>query len=448
MSRVIRQWLASAALLVLLAEAWQLKHPLMYWLRPWETPLLLLAGIGTAALLGSPQGLFRPGMRRMCLGLAAAIIVLTLFRETEFHRQREELLAGSMEMRELGEHFIIGFKDFESLRPLAARGLIGGIYLTRRNLRDRTLAEVAGEIRALQAVREQAGLPPLIVAADQEGGPVSHLSPLLEAMPPLASLASAGPERAKLSREYGRQQAEGLARLGVNLNFGPVVDLLPAGPNAQNDRLTCLASRAIGHDPEIVTEIAAGYIDGLASQGVGATLKHFPGLGRVQGETHLAAAKLNMPLAALADDWQPFQRLAGQQASAMMLAHVTLPELDAHHAASHSATVVGGLLRGRWGYQGLLITDDLNMGAVYDLGIGRVASEALAAGVDLILVSYDPDQYFRALQGAAAAWRDGKIDRQKLFSSQHRLANFRRHGLITKTAQTAGLPSPLSETGA
>lgn len=440
MSRIIRQWLAGGVLLALLAVAWHLKHPLMYWLRPWETPLLLLAGLVTAALPGSPQGLFRPGWRHLCLGLATALIVLTLARETEFHRQREEVLAGSEAMRELGEHFIVGFNDFANLRPLAARGLIGGIYLTRRNLRGRTLGEVAGEIRELQSVRRRAGLPPLIVAADQEGGPVSHLSPLLEPMPPLASLVDGGRERGRLAHAYGQRQAEGLARLGVTLNFGPVVDLHPGKQVVPEDRLTGLAGRAIADDPGIVTEIAAGYIDGLASRGIGATLKHFPGLGRVRGETHLHAASLDTPVAALASDWQPFRMLAGHTGSAMMLAHVILPEIDARHAASHSAAVVEDLLRGQWGYQGILITDDLNMGAVYDLGIGRVASEALAAGVDLILISYDPEQYFRAIHAAAAAWRAGDIPPAKLQASHRRLEKRRAPGAMQAQTGKPGEP--------
>ena len=87
--------------------------------------------------------------------------------------------------------------------------------------------------------------------------------------------------------------------------------------------------------------------------------------------------------------WLPFRALAGPPGTALMLGHVAQAAVDGERAASHSPAVVE-LLRDDWGYDGLLITDDLDMGAVYGLGIGRVAGEALAAGVDLILVSYDP----------------------------------------------------------
>ena len=107
-----------------------------------------------------------------------------------------------------------------------------------------------------------------------------------------------------------------------------------------------------------------------------------------------------------------------------MVGHVTLPAVDPGHAASHSRPVIEGVLRGQLGHHGLVITDDLNMGAVYGLGIGRVAAEALAAGVDLVLVSYDPDQIYRAVHGAAQALARGDIDKATLAASRRRLAAF------------------------
>lgn len=141
-------------------------------------------------------------------------------------------------------------------------------------------------------------------------------------------------------------------------------------------------------------------------------------------DTHLRAARLDDTPAALAADWQPFRQLAGRSGTAIMLGHVTLNTLDPQRAASHSPAVIDGLLRTDWDYDGVLITDDLNMGAVYDLGIGRVAAEALAAGVDLVLVSYDPRQVYRALYGAAQALKRGEIADSRLRHSKRRLAEF------------------------
>jgi beta-N-acetylhexosaminidase len=144
----------------------------------------------------------------------------------------------------------------------------------------------------------------------------------------------------------------------------------------------------------------------------------------VRTDTHLRPAVLAATADDLAADWQPFRQLGGHPAAAIMLGHVTLTALDAEHAASHSPAIVDGLLRQSWGYDGLLITDDLNMGAVYRKGIGRVAGEALAAGVDLVLVSYDPRQVYRALAGAAQALGEHRIAPARLAESERRLADF------------------------
>lgn len=439
MRRLILRWLrpglAWAVVAGLLFLAWHLKHPLTYSLRPGETPLLL--GLGLCGGRWLWRGRKRPGDGLLAIALLA-VAGLTLVRQLEFMATRAEVLAADVDMRLLGGHFIVGFERFAEIEPLAERGLIGGIYLTRRNVRHSSPGQVAGEIARLQQLRQQAGLPPLIIAADKEGGSVAHLSPMLANLPPLASLLER--ESGSLhqrARRYGEEQGAGLARLGINLNFGPVVDLRPERPII-DDKLTNIGARAIAADPLLVSEVADGYIAGLTSSGVRATLKHFPGLGRVRQDTHLKAARLAETPAELAADWLPFRALGGQPATAIMLGHVTLDRLDPRHAASHSAAVVDGLLRRDWGYDGILITDDLNMGAVYQHGIGRVAGEALAAGVDLVLVAYDPEQYFRALHGAVQALHRGEIPRHRLHASQLRLETFAGASPASRQAGAAG----------
>jgi beta-N-acetylhexosaminidase len=419
------RWLGIALPALLLWPAWHLKHPLLFAFRHVETPLLL--GLPVLAWV------FRQHLPWPGRVLFAAVFALTACREVEYRQMRDAVLEASPVMQEVGAHLVVGYTDLDELRPLAAKGLIGGIYLAKRNVRGRDLAAVAADIAELQAIRRRAELPPLIVTADQEGGAVSHLSPLLEALPPLANFVNSRDPAAD-ARAYGERQARGLADLGVTLNFGPVVDLRPAD-KAWPDPLSNIAARAIASDPQQVADIAGGYLDGLNAVGVRGTLKHFPGLGRVRTDTHLRPALLTASAEDLAADWQPFRQLASHPAAAIMLGHVTLTALDADHAASHSPAIVDGLLRQAWGYDGLLITDDLNMGAVYRKGIGRVAGEALAAGVDLVLVSYDPRQVYRALAGAAAALAEHRIAPARLAESDRRLADF------------AGQPAPTMPTG-
>ncbi|NMG36875.1 glycoside hydrolase family 3 protein [Azoarcus sp. TTM-91] len=410
---LVRWGLAAA----LLAVAFDPRTPYLLALRGGITALLLgAAAIGIGLVVWASRSRRLGRLEAGALGFACALAgTLALGDAVVFRAQRQAVLAADVEAHRLGQRFIVGYRDFAEVARLAERGLIGGVYLTRRNVGNRSAAEIRAEVDALQALRRGAGLPPLLVAADQEGGSVAHLSPPLPAMPALAELVIAaeaagedGVSLAERAHAYGAWQGRELAALGVNLNFGPVVDLRPQDGGPRLDTHTLIARRAIAADPGTVAAVAAAYGEGLASAGVRATLKHFPGLGGVAVDTHHFTARLDTPPEHLAArDWQPF-RDAARADGAIMLGHVVLPGLDAERPASLSPAVVR-LLRREWGYRGLLITDDLNMGAVYHRGVCRAAVEALSAGVDMVLISYDPDQYYRAMHCAMAALRAGRI---------------------------------------
>jgi beta-N-acetylhexosaminidase len=344
-----------------------------------------------------------------------------------FRWQQFWVLQGGPPTERAGRHFIVGFRDFAELRPLAERGLIGGLYVPRRHLGAESAPSLRGRIDELQEARARAGLPPLFVVADQEGGEVSHLSPLIEAMPALAELAADGaPNLDARAQAQGELQGRALASLGINMNLSPVVDLKPGGKEDWPDRHTKISRRAIAADPRIVARVASAYGAGLAASGIQPTVKHFPGLGRVRADTHLVEASLAGGAEEQAADWLPFREVTAHTGAAMMLAHVRLPGVDPLAPASLSRAVVQEVLRGDWNYQGILMTDDLNMGAVYAGGIGKAAAAALDAGVDLLLVTYDPDQYYRALYAAAKALRKGGIDAGREAGSAKRLEEYWR----------------------
>lgn len=416
--RPLSRWVPA---LLLLYVALHPKSPYLIALRSVEAPLLVLLG-------GLVWWRARARCGRREGGLLGAVLlvvaILAVGNEAIFRRQRAEVLAADAATRTLGQHFIVGYTRFDEVAVLAERGLIGGIYLGRANVRGRTLPAIRAEIDALQGLRRRAGLPPLIVAADQEGGSVAHLTPPLAALPSLASVVDAGSDATLEARvrDYGATQGRGLAALGVNLNLGPVADLRPLHGGPAFDTHTLIRRRAIAADPVLVNRVVGSYGAALMAQGVRPTLKHFPGLGQVMSDTHHFSARLEKPVELLAaSDWQPF-RGAAQSGAAIMLAHVVLPEIDPALPASLSKEMVQGVLRKGWGFQGLLLTDDLNMGAVYRLGIGNAAVAALDAGVDMLLISYDPDQYYRAMHDAAAALRRGAFDPARLAASRRRIA--------------------------
>jgi beta-N-acetylhexosaminidase len=270
-------------------------------------------------------------------------------------------------------------------------------------------------------------LPRLWIATDQEGGIVSRLSPPLTRLPALSEIVERHTDtvqRQQAVREFAATQGRELADLGVNLNFAPVVDLNYQVINPK-DRYTRIFERAISGDPSIVAQVAGWYCAALEDAGVRCTLKHFPGLGRVFEDTHRAHANLDTSVSELMEtDWLPFRALMTQSNSFTMLGHVRLTAIDKERPVSMSTPVVAGLLRARWKYDGVLITDNFSMLAVYRSsdGIENGSVEALNAGVDLILVSYDPDQYYRVMHALLKADHQGRLDRQVLQRSDERLA--------------------------
>ena len=416
---LVLAWIAGLALL---AAAANLHDPYLLAVRAVATPTV----IGTGALgLGVVALWRRGGMRWALFVLWGAVLACALGGELRFaHEQQAVHTATAAEAETLGRHFIIGYSHIEAIEPLATRGLIGGIFITQKNVAGRSAEALHQEIARLQQRRREANLPPLIVAADQEGGIVSRLSPPLTALPPLATLAALDPSaRDQAVADYARTQGSELASLGVTLNLAPVVDVRRAhGVNAL-DFHSLIARRAISDDPAVVTAVASTYSRALRAAGVTPTLKHFPGLGRISADTHHFGADLATSPAELErTDWLPFRQVLAEGSAFLMLGHVTLTAVDPEHPASQSRRVAEGLLRGGWGYRGVLITDDLTMEPIYHRGLCRAVVDGLNAGIDLLLLSYDDAQYYPAMACALDALRQGRLDPAMLARSRDRLS--------------------------
>ena len=399
-----------------------------------EPYLVRLRGAGHIALvlvaIGIPsamlyRGAWRGGIARRlllavwCVPLVAFIAAQSVFEMRKYQALHTEAAAARL----LGRHFVVGYDNPDEAAMLAGKGLIAGVYVTRHNAAGRTAAELKSEIASLQVARAAAHLPPLIVAADQEGGIVAHLSPPLPEEPALSSLSTVPPDQREAQAEAdGRRQGADLAGIGITLNLAPVLDLRPSWQRNRFDFNTLISQRAIASDPAVVSDIAGAYVRGLEAAGVGAVVKHFPGLGRVRADTHHFAAKLDTPLATLeTSDWRPFRDVLATSRAALMVGHVALTAVDPDRPASHAKAVLNGLIRKQWNYQGVIITDDLVMGAIYGGDVCRAVVEALNGGADLLLVAYDGAQFYRVFGCAAQALARGELDMAMLRASETRL---------------------------
>lgn len=346
-------------------------------------------------------------------------------------KKKAAVLASPPELlRDLGSHLIVGYDRPSQLAPLLARGALGGVFLTDRNARGRTQRQLAAEVSGLRSLAAENQRRHLWVATDQEGGGVARLSPPLPRQRALGRLLhddmSHG-ERTGRVRDYALKEAGGLAAIGVNLNFAPVVDL--RRPNRlRGDRQTNLHLRAISGDAGVVAQSAKSYCRALASKGVLCTLKHFPGLRTVSADTHVSKAHILASLRALeARDWAPFWIVnAAETHAAIMISHAQFDDLDAENPASISGPVISGLLRGDWGFSGLVITDDLYMAAIRKRpgGMERAAVDALNAGADLILITPGGKAVYEVLHELLDAYRSGRLNKAKLLASSHRLDRY------------------------
>nr|WP_321398945.1 glycoside hydrolase family 3 N-terminal domain-containing protein [uncultured Desulfobacter sp.] len=251
----------------------------------------------------------------------------------------------------------------------------GGIILFRPNI------ESPDQLRRLcMDARNYAldqGLPDLFVAVDQEGGLVARLRhPFTEfpGNPHMKSLEDA--------REFARITASELLDMGINMNMAPVMDVAP--PNVDS----IMKDRVFTGDASRVAEFGSAVIQGLQKDGIMAVAKHFPGIGRTVKDSHFFLPELNAPLSDLEQtDLLPFEAAKKVQVSGMMLSHILYPQIDPEWQASLSKTIAYDLLRRDMGYQGLVMTDDLDMKAIshdMDTCIHRI----MIAQIDMALVCH------------------------------------------------------------
>ena len=334
--------------------------------------------------------------------------------------EEPEISAFSLEDK-IGQLFFIGIPTdhvddvtkrlMEKIRP-------GGICLFARNIKT------PGQTRALlDELRSLSEVEPLL-SIDQEGGLVDRLRRILGPMPAAARIT--GPEHAT---EQAAIIAEALRSLGFNMDFAPVVDVIDSCRGAFSNGLH---SRAYGSTADEVVGTAAGFLESLQANGIIGCLKHFPGLGASTVDSHE-----ELPTVAIsrdefeAVDLYPYRRLiSGGSVRAVMVAHAAYPRLDLQETgqdskllpASLSSNFVRNLLRQELGYTGLVVTDDLEMGAILkNFGIGESAFMAISAGNDMVAICAGVGSIYKAHEALLAAAADGRLPEETINEAVRRI---------------------------
>jgi beta-N-acetylhexosaminidase len=422
--------------LVICFLAFFFRTPFLANLRAWVLGLIVIVSLGL--VISEVGGLVKKTSFSKKIGssLIVAITSFGLFTalglEFNFILTKQYVLnQDNNRLEQLGQHFIVGYRDFGEVKHLVAKKAIGGVFITKRNIKNKTSEEIQQEIKALQDIRHSQRLPPLWIATDQEGGIVSRLSPPLSQLPQLSKIIDA---KKKLEENkdavvhYAQTQGRELSQLGINLNFAPVVDL-NKGIVTPDDRFSKIYQRAISTDKNVVAKVALWYCKTLERYGVNCTIKHFPGLGRINVDTHVAHAELSTSVDELSrDDWVPFREVMSDSQAFTMLGHAILTEVDANHPVSFSKSVITGIIRNAWNYEGIVITDDFSMQAVFGSndGVKKATVKALNAGVDLILIAFDKDLYYEAMSALLNAEKTGNLDSEIFEKSRERFKQARK----------------------
>ncbi|MDU4962473.1 MAG: beta-N-acetylhexosaminidase [Sporomusaceae bacterium] len=367
-------------------------------------------------------------LRRIIL---AALLLLSAFSATGEARDIEALLQTMPLEQKIGQMLLPALPGAGGgtvkMTPQTAEFLrryhVGGIILFRENLVD------AEQTRQLISELQAAAPLPLFIAVDQEGGRVSRL-PDGTIMPGNMALGAGGdPELAFLA---AKAIGEELAELGFNLNLAPVLDI-----NSNPDN-PVIGIRSFGEDPRLVADLGKAFLRGLHTAGIAAAVKHFPGHGDVSQDSHHTLPFLPYRLTELTKrELLPFREALREQPDMVMTAHIALPALEtqvqaggsgAPVPATLSAAVLNGVLRREMGYDGVIITDALNMKAVAaHFSPAEIAVKAVAAGADILLMP-QPAQAHAAL---TAAVRQGILSEQRIDQSLRRiLAVKAKRGLL------------------
>lgn len=340
--------------------------------------------------------------------------------------------------RRIGQMLMTGFRGLELADTLQVteelrEGRLGGVILFDYDVpADTALRNIRSprQLRSLTRQLQQASPTPLFIAIDQEGGRVSRLKERY-GFPSTVPAEYLGSRPVDSTRFYAGRTAGVLDSMGINFNFAPVVDL---DANPDNPVIGGL-QRAFSADPDSVYRRARAWIRASRRHGVITALKHFFGHGSSSGDSHLGVVDVTGTWSP--EELVPYRRLIDEGlADAVMTAHIFQRDLDPRWPATLSRDIIGGVLRDSLGFGGVVVSDDMQMGAIREeYGLETAIRRSLEAGVDLLVFAnnsvYQPGIARRAHRIIRGLVEEGTVSRERIDRSWERIMDLKRaYGLL------------------
>ena len=324
----------------------------------------------------------------------------------------DKLVANMSDADKVGQLLMIGIHGKtlnDDAKFMLNEYRMGGIILFDRNMESK--AQVKSLITDINKTGKSAGLTPLFIGIDQEGGAVARMEDQLIKVPPAEEL---GKEPIEQAVSLAKQSGTELKDLGFNINFAPVADLgLTYG-------------RSFSTNPDDVVRYASVVGKAYDEAGLWYSYKHFPGIGKTDVDLHadtsvVPVSKENL----LNEDTKVFVDLIKQSKTntyAIMVSHAMYPQIDAEHPSSLSKAIITDWLRKDMGYNGVVVTDDMDMGALAKhYTFGDMAVQSILAGSDILLVCHEYEHMQEAYNGLMKAVKDGRISKERLDESVKRI---------------------------
>ncbi len=326
---------------------------------------------------------------------------------------KEKVEAMSLEEK-IGQLVVVGIEG-TTIDETAAGFIkdynVGGVILFGRNVENTPQL-----LKLINSLKEtNASKIPLFIAVDEEGGRVSRLPSEFAKLPTAKRIGDGGKEEAAYS--IGGVIAGALKAFGYNMDFAPVLDI------NSNPKNPVIGDRAFGSEAEIVSEMGAATMRGLTDKGIVAVVKHFPGHGDTAVDSHISLPVVNKTLEELRQlELIPFKAAIEEGVDSVMVAHIQYSKIDTDAPATLSSKILTELLREEMGFEGVIITDDLTMGAIvgnYD--IGEAAITSINAGSDILLSCHGYENSLRVLEAIKGAVEENRISTERLEESVYRI---------------------------
>ena len=336
--------------------------------------------------------------------------------------------------RDVGQLLIgslAGFTITPEIRSLAREFSLGGVTLFSRNIEaPEQVVELSIDVQTL------ASELPLWLAVDQEGGRVARLRKPFTEWPPMAVLGRSG--SVDLASRFAAALAAEMKAVGITLDYAPVLDI------HTNPKNPIIGDRALADDAELVARLGTAIVRGLQDNGVAACGKHFPGHGDTSVDSHLELPLVEHPPDRIRRvECVPFRAAIRAEVAFIMTAHVLVPALDEERPATLSPRIVQAILRDELGYQGVILSDDLEMKAIAkSYAVPDAAVQAIAAGCDgLLICSGDVEVQAATLEALVHAVEDGRISYKRIEDAMKRLRRAKERFLAAPVGSLSGRSS-------